>query len=238
MRLMPLCWRDLSGVVVYACLVALLPQPSATAQEPKPADPSAGEIIDRVSKKYLDCNTYRDSGEVQGRFGQRLGPTRSLKTAFRRLDRFRFESNLMVRGTAHERRISWTNGPDRLTWTDKAGIQKIHRVLDALDEDHFSGPACIIPSLLMPDLFWKRQLADASEVKRVEDGKLDDVECFRIEAIYVGRPTTLWIAKSSYLVRRIDQEWNESFATTTTYIPVVDEVFPDKLLEFDPPIPK
>jgi outer membrane lipoprotein-sorting protein len=75
-------------------------------------------------------------------------------------------------------------------------------------------------------------------VTEVKDAKLDKVDCFRIEGMFGGSPTTLWIDQKTFLVRRIDaQKKFNNFRTeeTTTYDPVIDEEIPDKKLEFDPP---
>jgi hypothetical protein len=44
------------------------------------------------------------------------------------------------------------------------------------------------------------------EGKRVEDAKLDKVDCFRIEGKFAGNPTTIWIDKKTFLVLRIDEQ--------------------------------
>jgi len=77
-------------------------------------------------------------------------------------------------------------------------------------------------------------------VKRVEDAKLDKVDCFRIEGNghRADSSMTLWIDQKTFLVRRIDEQNKfDDFHTvdTTTYDPVTDEEIPDKKLEFDPP---
>ena len=78
-----------------------------------------------------------------------------------------------------------------------------------------------------------------TQVKRVEDAKLDKVVCFRIEAKYdFGRSETLWIDQEKFLIWRSDvQDKFDDFRTeqTTTYYPVIDDEIPDMELEFDPP---
>ena len=78
-----------------------------------------------------------------------------------------------------------------------------------------------------------------SNAKRIEDGKLEKFECFRLEGKYVNNPITLWIDKTSYLVRRVDEQAKfDDFRTeqTTTYDPVIDGKITDEMLEFDPPV--
>jgi hypothetical protein len=76
------------------------------------------------------------------------------------------------------------------------------------------------------------------DAKLIEDGMLDEVECFRLEGKFVDDPITLWIGRKSYLVRRIDEQATfDTFRTevTTTYEPVIDGEITENLLEFDPP---
>jgi hypothetical protein len=125
------------------------------------------------------------------------------------------------------------------------------------------GSARTIPVLLMPDSIEGRRLTELTELKRLEDAKLGGVDCYRIKGKFkvdpaereafrkslkkvTGKdptpskrgPETLWIDKSSFLLRRIDKETQfDSFRTesTTTYEPLIDERIADKQLQFDPP---
>ena len=81
-------------------------------------------------------------------------------------------------------------------------------------------------------------MTDLIGAKRIEDGNLERMACFRIQAKYVDNPVTVWIDKKSFLVRRIDADKKfDNFRTedTTTYEPVIDGEIPDKVLAFDPP---
>jgi hypothetical protein len=73
-------------------------------------------------------------------------------------------------------------------------------------------------------------LTDITEAKRIDDAKLDKVDCFRIEGKNADRSMTLWIDQKTFLVRRIDEQNKfDDFRTeqTTTYDPVTDQVIPD-----------
>jgi hypothetical protein len=90
----------------------------------------------------------------------------------------------------------------------------------------------------MPDQVGGRRLTDISEARRIEDARLEDIDCFRIQGVLGANPTTLWIAKETSLVHRIDSqaEYDDfSTQTTTTYEPVVDGEVTDEMLAFDPP---
>lgn len=58
-------FRELPRLLICGATVALLAQACATADEPKPDDPSAKQILDRMARAYADCKTYRDSGIVK-----------------------------------------------------------------------------------------------------------------------------------------------------------------------------
>jgi hypothetical protein len=77
--------------------------------------------------------------------------------------------------------------------------------------------------------------------KPIEDGELQNIECFRLEYSFRDEQVTLWIDKQSYLVRRIDERIKADdvrIERTTTYDPTIDGKITDEMLEFDPPSPR
>jgi hypothetical protein len=217
---------------------------------PDPGDPGARQIIDRMATVYATCGSYRDSGVVTTLFVQDGGNRRNEKTfstAFVRGGRFHFEYREKM-GERQMRYLIWSNGEEVLTWWDvKPGIDKPKSLGFALGgaTGVSGGSAAAIPALLLPGEVWG-SLSQISEARLAEDGRLDGVECFRVEGNYGRSPITLWIDKTSYLVRRIDQPYEVKQSEgkdyrveqTTTYDPIVDEEIADKLLDFDPPVPK
>jgi outer membrane lipoprotein-sorting protein len=212
----------------------------------KADDPSAKQIVDRMAKAYTDCKTYRDSGVVKTVFVEEGGNrtvTKPFTTAFVRPDRFRFEYTDTI-GDQQMRYIISSNDKEVQTWWDvKPGIEKPESLNLALGTAvGVSGYSSInISALLLPDKVSPRRLLMLTEAKRAEDGKLDKIECFRVEGKFSGNPTILWIDKKSYLVRRIDEQAKfDNFRTeqTTTYDPIINEKVTDKMLKFDPPAPK
>jgi len=196
-----------------------------------------------MAKAYADCKTYRDSGVVKTLFIQNTGNRtveKPFQTAFVRPDQFRFE----YKDEAARRYIVWSKGQEVQTWWDiKPGIAKPESLDFALaGATGVSGSSAhTVPRMLLPDKVSGRSLTDITDAKRGEDGKLDKVECFRVEGKFVGSPITLWIAKDSYLVWRIDKQKafdNFRTETTTTYDPVIDEKITDQMLDFDPPVQK
>ena len=102
----------------FICVMALalLAQTFATADEPKPDDPSPEQILDRMAKAYADCKSYRDSGIVTTVFVEDAGKRtveKPFTTAFVRPDMFRFEFK-----DANGRYLISSNGQDVQTWWD------------------------------------------------------------------------------------------------------------------------
>ena len=225
------------------CLITAALVATARADEPKPQSLQAVEVLERMAKAYAGCKSYRDSGAVKTVFIEATGNRtveKPFTTAFVRPDRFRFEYKEEA-GGQERRYIVWRKGKEVQTWWDvKPGVEKPESLNLAL-----AGAAGVsglsshrVPALLLPKEVEGRRLMDMTEAKRVEDAKLDKVDCFRIEGKFADRPTTLWIDQKTFLVRRIDaQKKFDNFRTeeTTTYDPVIDEEMPDKKLEFDPP---
>jgi outer membrane lipoprotein-sorting protein len=225
------------------CLITAVVVLPVSADEPNPEALKAQDVLDRMAKVYAGCKSYRDSGVVKTVFIQDANNhtvEKPFTTAFVRPDRFRFEYKEKQDG--QERRyLVWRKGKEVQTWWDiKPGIEKPESLDLALaGATGVSGvSAHTVPALLLPNEVGGRRLTDMTGAKRIEDAKLDKVDCFRIEGKYADSPMTLWIDKKTFLVRRIDsQQKFGNFRTeaTTTYDPVTDDEIPDKKLEFDPP---
>jgi outer membrane lipoprotein-sorting protein len=239
-------WRGLSlGIVCGATVALLAPVRGATADEPKPEGASAKEIIDRMAEVYAGCKSYRDSGLVKTLFVQKGGNRtveKPFKTAFVRPGQFRFEYD--EKGNPKSRFIIWSKGKEIRTWWDVTPGVESPESLDlalAAATGVSSSSAHTIPQLLLPHKVSGRSIKDIEGAKRGEDGKLEKVDCFRIDGKFGDHPVTLWIEKTSFLVRRIDEQVNfDNFRTeqTTTYDPTIDKEIADNLLEFDPPVGK
>ena len=226
------------------CLIAAAVVLSVSADEPKPQALKAQDVLDRMAKAYAGCKSYHDSGVVKTvivQTGGNLTVAKPFTTAFVRPDRFRFEYKEKDGGGQERRYIVWRKGKEVQTWWDgKPGVEKPESLNLALaGATGVSGESAhTVPALLLPKEVEGRRLTDMTEAKRIDDAKLDKVDCFRIEGKFAGSPTMLWIDQKTFLVRRIDtQQKFDNFRTeeTTTYDPVIDEEIPDKKLEFDPP---
>jgi RNA polymerase sigma factor (sigma-70 family) len=225
-------------------------KPAAAGKEQAPKDKEkiekVEEILDRMSKVYATCKSYHDSGVVKTVFVE-AGGNRTVEkpftTAFVRPDRLRFEYKEKGGDGQEQRHIVWRKGKEVQTWWDvRPGIEKPGSVGLALGgaAGVSGGSATAIPALLLPDEVGGR-LTAMTAAKRVQDAKLGKAECFRIEGTFGVSPTTLWIEKATFLVRRIDMQMkfdNSRTETTTTYDPAIDGEVNEKNLEFDPPMQK
>jgi outer membrane lipoprotein-sorting protein len=212
-------------------------------EEPAPEELTARQILERVARTYSECRSYRDSGVVETIF-IRTDRKRTVKkpfsTAFVRPDRFRFEYS-EDQCEEQDKYIIWQDGDEVLTWWDiRPGIEEPPSLGMAIAgaTGVSSGSANTIPALLLPKEICGYAVVDLAGAKRIDDATCEKDECFRIEGDWFGSPTTIWIDKATYLIRRIDSSHQfEDFRTedTTTYEPEINGDIPDKLLEFDPP---
>jgi outer membrane lipoprotein-sorting protein len=213
-----------------------------------PDERSADEIIRQVAETYKNCRTYRDSGVVTIVFINSDGRSRTdelpFTTAFVRPDRFRYEFQHRSR-IHHEptRYIVWSKGQDVRTWWDiTPGVKTGNPLHLALaGATGVSGrSAWEVPSLLLPKEVSRGSLEALQSPTRLEDAKLGEVNCIRIQGeSSIGDPMTFWIDSKTLLIRRIDSghEFGD-FRTeqTMTYDdPIINEPIPEEKLAFDPP---
>lgn len=215
-------------------------------------------IVARMARAYANCQSYRDTGVVESRYVEKTGRRtveQPFSTAFVRPDHFRFEYSSNEGGQKPYRYIIcsqpkdsptwwdwiWSNTNDVQTWWDvQPGIKTSKSLGFALGgaTGVSGGSAPTTAALLLPGEVWG-SLTGLADLRLAADGKLGDVECFRIEGKYGNLPTTLWIEKETYLLRRRDQLMtltDFSVEQTTTYEPVIDGQVGDELLAFNPPV--
>ena len=194
------------------------------------------QIIDRMVKAYAECKSYRDSGVIKSVFRKNPGSPEypvehSFTTAFVRPDRFRFE----IKNEDNRLLIS-ANEQNVQTWWDvEPGIEKPESLELAMAHavGFTGGDVGRIPAMLMPQRLQSSGALDLIDPKQIEDGKLKNVECFRLEYNFRDEQITLWIDKQTYLVRQIDEWVNaEEFRIerTMTYDPIIDGKITDEML--------
>jgi outer membrane lipoprotein-sorting protein len=196
-------------------------------------------VLDLVAKTYAGCRSYRDSGVVRTVFvrdkGRRI-VEKTFRTAFVRPDRFRFEFE-----ENGDRYIVWRDRDEVLSWWHvKPGVSKVSSLGLALAgaTGVSGGSAHTVPALLLPSDVTGWRVTELGEATRIDDARIDEVDCFRIAGSSAGSPHILWIDQKTYLVRRIEEGNRfDEFRTeeTTDYDSVLDGEVPDESLRFDPP---
>jgi hypothetical protein len=209
----------------------------------------AREILDKMAEVYAQCQTYQDSGLVQGTLvrvttGEIRTCSMPFTTVFARPDRFRFEYDLRRAWDEsdveieRERHVVWKGGDHIWTWIEgRPGIKKRHSLGYAMagGSGPFGGAAGSIPALLFPNEAGPLYLTEMTEETRIDDGEQDGAACYRIRGQTI-RPwsPTVWIDQETFLVRRIDTqgELRDTLReeATTTYEPVLNaEVSEERL---------
>ena len=204
-----------------------------------------------MGKAYAGCKTYRDSGTVKTDFIRPAGnpagnftTDKPFTTAFIRPDQFRYEFKNTLSDGRVTRFLAWKHGADVQSWWDVTpGVQKYESLATPIAAGTgISGSSShTVPALLLPDPDLGGRLTGLTEAKRIDDAKVGVTDCYRVQGKFGNSPHTLWVEKSSYLLRRIDSTMTfPDFHTeeTTTYDPVVDGAVDASLLKFDPPEPK
>jgi outer membrane lipoprotein-sorting protein len=218
--------------IVTLCLIAGCASVRAVGSAASEQDPSPEQLLALMARTYQMSRSYRDTGvaTITLPFGTEERPFR---TAFVRPDKFRFE--FADRG---KRYILWRSGSQVRTWWDlDRGVQTADSLeLAVAGATGVSGrTAHTIPALLMPNEIGGRRLFELSGLSRLPDDVVGPKPCYRIQGHVAGSTQTIWLEKSSYLVRRIEEILPPGLGTrTTVYHPVLNDSIADDLLAFNP----
>jgi hypothetical protein len=240
------------GSVSLCCGIALILVGSTLGEAQNLDLLNASAILDKVAAVYADAQTYRDSGLVRSTFipGARSFSTElPFATAYSAPDRFRLEFQVPSPDSSdsvHRRWIVFRNADGVKEWSFLKPTVSAAASLDlaiAGASGVSDGIAHDIPALLMPQEITGRKLtANPDATRRIADAPCGDSECFRIDTTIhtqTGETTrTLWIAKSSFIVQRIDQHTvlaNLTVDSTTTYSPVLNGPVSDAALALNVP---
>jgi len=225
--------------VLGACVSAIV-----SDAEPRRESLGAKQVLERMGATYARCRTYRDAGVVTTVYTEITGKRtveKPFTTAYVRPDRFRFEYTERKDDGGVYRYLVWRRGKDVRSWWDVTpGVTKLESLGMALSAATgvSGGSAHTIPALLFADEVGGRRPTDITEARRVEDAALGTVECVRIQGRYADRPVTLWLEKTTFLIRKIElkREFDTFFVEeTTTYDPVLNDEVTEAMLAFDPP---
>jgi outer membrane lipoprotein-sorting protein len=203
---------------------------------------SARDIIAHMENAYANSNTYSDSGVVKVIFIGDVNQTveKPFTTAFIRPDRFRYEFTEKKPYGTKQSFIIHLNGKNLQSYWD---IQKDLKH-DSLNNAVASatgvsnGSAITVPGMLMPnDITWRRAIR-FSQPTRIDDDTLDNADCYRVQDLILGAiPTTLWIDKNNFMLRKIyrEQTFNDFLIEETTiYNPNLNGEVSNDLLQFKP----
>ena len=230
-------------IIVFIGLFSLTVQTEVSGETIHSDSLTAMAIIKRMQDEYVNSMSYSDSGVVKTVFiytNNKRTVKKQFTTAFIHPDRFRFEYREKKHGSGEHRFIIFLKGKDLQTYWDlKKGMK-----LDSLDRAVAAatgisgGSAITVPAMLLPnEITWRRAIR-FYKPKRIDDDLIDKTDCFRIHDLIGGSPTTLWIDKENFLLRKIyrEQAFSDFKAQTTTiYKPVLNGKVPDEMLDFNPP---
>jgi outer membrane lipoprotein-sorting protein len=227
-----------NSILASLCRVLALTLVSAvftgTAAEAESTDSlTAQQILDKMASTYATCKSYRDSGAVTNFFSPQHIDVRPFRTAFVRPNEFRFEYD---DPDPEKPYIVWAKGDEvRTWWYVKPGVQNPSSLeLGIAGATGVSGgSAHTIPNLLLPDQIGGRSIASLTDLTRLPDDAVDDTPCFKLQGKFADQPTTLWLEKETYLIRRIAED-TKLTRTTTVYRPEVDKEIPAEELAFKP----
>ena len=238
--------RKLINIKSFRCLVytiaTLFISAAFTAEQSQADNLSAREIVARMENAYANSKTYSDSGVVKVIFIGEVNQTieKPFTTAFIRPDRFRYEFTEKKPYGPKQSFIIHLNGKNLQSYWD---IQKDLKH-DSLNNAVASAAgvsndsAITVPGMLMPnDITWRRAIR-FSQPTRIDDDTVDNADCYRVQDLILGAiPTTLWIDKKTFMLRKIyrEQTFND-FRTeeTTIYSPNLNGEVSNDSLEFMP----
>jgi hypothetical protein len=210
-----------------------------------PMDSRAKEILVGLARTYVGLKTYRDwaKGQVTHRDGRRKEVTFdfSSSTAFVRPDALRIEyrsKTLVGREEMHE--IAWKRGNDVKHWWNRDPGIREPKSLEELLGSLAGGSTFIahnVPHLLLGTKGIPPYLTELEGARRMEDEKVDDFPCCRVEGKSGVWTVSVWIDARSRLLRRLNLK-NAFTRSTTVFHPEADQPVPEELLEFRPPAEK
>jgi len=235
--------RKLTKVLLFAVILAFELPKVGTTKELHHDDLTAKDIISRMYEVYATSSSYSDSGVVTTVFvstdSRKRTEVKPFTTAFIRPDRYRYEFREKIQYGGKRRFIIHRRGKVLQTYWDLD--KELH--LESLDSavaaatGISSESAITVPAMLLPDeITWRRAIR-FHEPKRLEDTTIDTIDCFKIQDLIFGSPTTLWIEKKTFLLRKIykEQEFKDFRAQTTTlYTPRINGTITEKMLEYKP----
>ena len=213
--------------LTFACAVFT----GTAAETESPDGLTAQRILEKMATTYATCQSYRDSGAVTNFFNPEHIDVKPFRTAFVRPDQFRFEYD---DPNPEKPYIVWAKGDEvRTWWYVRPGVQNPPSLGRGIAgaTGVSGGSAHTIPVLLLPERIGGRSMALLTDLTRLPDETVDDTPCFKLQGKFADQPTTLWLERETYLIRRMVEDTKLAI-TTTVYRPQVDKEIPAQELEF------
>lgn len=208
----------------------------------------ARDILVKTAQAYRTSKSYTDTGTVQTVFQK---PSREwtqemyFRTAYVAPFDFLFELSIDRSGNRETRYLighdqggvaAWFGAKPELT----KGITSIYQALDAAAGVSRDASG-MIPGLIFPGTNLGGDIVRLTDATRLEDAQIDGYDCFQLRGYRwpnTGRPTTVWIEKENFLIRRVYEEQELKDVTTKTtwfYTPAVNVPVAEEALRFVEP---
>lgn len=205
----------------------------------------APQILKRTHQVYRASKSYIDTGIVQTVYvtqsGERTGET-YFKTAYVAPFDFRFESKMNDFGSVEVHFIVGNdeNGVEAWLSSDPALMRDISSIQKALDAGAgiSRDSSGMIAGMFFPGTKLGGDIVRLTSAVRLEDAEIDGVDCFQVQGFRwpnTGRPTTVWIEKERFLIRRVYEEQEMKDLTTKTtwsYKPAINVPVREEALRF------
>jgi hypothetical protein len=101
----------------------------------------------------------------------------------------------------------------------------------------------MIPGLIFPGTNLGGDIVRLTDAVRLEDVQIDGTDCFQVQGFRwpnTGQPTTVWIDKDNFLIRRVYEEQvikGDTTKTTWFYKPLINVTVDEEALRFVLPPP-
>ena len=200
-------------------------------------------LVYRLSKSYVDTGTVRTAYTMKT--GERIGETH-FKTAYVAPSNFRFESRMDDFGSIEVGYIAWMDRNGVSTWfsLEPDRGQPVGSIQDALDEAAgiSRDSSGMIPGLIIPGTKLGGDIVRLTSAVRLDDMQIEGFDCFQVQGFRwpnSGRPTTVWVDKQSFLIRRVYEEQEikgQETRTTWFYEPAINVPVDEAALRFDRPL--
>ena len=205
---------------------------------------TAEAILRQTARAYAGCRAYEDAGVVRVVFihpDSRRIVKRPFRTAFIRPHRFRYEFRKGKWDAGKDRYIVWSDGKTIKTWWDTEGRNetlKSLRMAIASATGVSGGSAHVVASLLLPKKIGWGPITNLKHPTRIRDGRVNGVQCFRVQGEVGDVPTQVWLDKATFLIRKILPCYEfKNFRTehSIIFFPKMGTKIRDDLLQFNPP---